>query len=96
MVYCVVMVGKGSVMVYCVVRVGKGLRNELCFNTAYSNCESKCGNVTSNEGRLSLKLFQNVQLAKTLSLILFPFPKNLVTFLIKFMSPGLLDSKKSI
>jgi hypothetical protein len=30
----------------CVVRVGKGQRNELCFKTAYRNCECECVNVT--------------------------------------------------
>jgi hypothetical protein len=49
-------------MVYCVVSVGKGQRNELCFKTAYRNCESKYANVTSSKVRFSLKLFQNVQL----------------------------------
>jgi len=44
----------------CVLRDGKGQRNELCFKTAYSNCECECVNVTSGEGRLCLELFQNV------------------------------------
>ena len=79
MVYCVVRVAKGqrnelcfvvgkilTVMVYCVVGVGKGQRNELCFKTSCRNCECKCANVTSDEGRLSLNLFQNVQLKKVL------------------------------
>ena len=47
----------------CVLRVGKG---QLCFKTAYRNCECKCVNVTSSEGRFCLELFQNVQLEKGL------------------------------
>ena len=55
-----------SVMVYCEVRVGKEQRNELCCKTAYRNCECKCANVTSSFVRLSLVLFQNVQLKRGL------------------------------
>ena len=51
-----------TVMVYCVVGVGKGQRNELCFKTAYRNCECNCANVTSSKTRLSLGLLQNVQI----------------------------------
>ena len=92
MLYCVVRVGKGqcnelcfivgkivTVMVYCVVMVGEGQRNELCFKTACRNCECKCANVTSSDVRLSLVLFQNVQLEKKLILILFPFATESMT-----------------
>jgi hypothetical protein len=44
----------------CVLRDGIGQRNELCFKTAYSNCECECVNATSGEGRLCLELFHNV------------------------------------
>jgi len=40
-----------------VLRVVKGQRDELCCKTAYRNCECKCADVTSSEGRLSLKIF---------------------------------------
>jgi len=46
----------------CVLRVAEGQRDELCCKTAYRNCECKCANVTSSEVKLSLKMFQNVQL----------------------------------
>jgi hypothetical protein len=59
------------------VSVGKGQRNELYFKTAYRNCESKCANVTSSKVRLSLKLFQNVQLKIVLFSFSSHFQKNL-------------------
>jgi len=47
-----------------VLSVAEGQRNEFCFKTSYRNCESKCANVTSSKARLSLELFQNVQMKK--------------------------------
>ena len=64
-ILCVLRVGKGQHNgILCVLRVGKGQHNVLCFKTSYRNCECKCVNVTSNEGRLCLELFQEGQMAK--------------------------------
>ena len=64
-------------MILYVLRVAKEQRNELCFKTSYRNCECKCVNVTSREGRLCLELFQNGQLEKRVILILSPFPNKI-------------------
>jgi hypothetical protein len=64
-ILCMLRVGKGQRNgILCVVRVGKGQRIELCFKTAYRNCECTRVNVTSSKMNLYLKLFQNVQLRK--------------------------------
>ena len=77
-ILCVLRVGKGQRNgILCVLTVGKGHRNELCFKTSYRNCECKCANVTSSEGRLCLELFQSRQLENGLRILILPFPNKI-------------------
>ena len=62
-----------TVMMYCVLGVSKGQRNELCFKTAYRNCECKCVDGTSSEGDCVLELFQKVEQRKVLFSFSFHF-----------------------
>jgi hypothetical protein len=55
-----------TIMLYLCAEISERQRNELCFKTSYRNCESKHVNGTSSEARLSLKLFQNVEMKEGL------------------------------